>query len=269
MNETVFRCPVCRGALAEEESGLRCSLGHSFDRAAKGYVNLLLTAKAAHGDGREMVEARRRFLRSGAYLPLAETVSDALGKEVRSVLDAGCGEGYYTERLAAERPNARFFGIDVSKEAIRAASGRQELRRAGVSLLVAGVYALPFADGCFDGLLSIFSPFAREEFRRVLSKGGILVSAIPGARHLWELKSVLYDTPYENEIADYAVDGFEFLGKKEIRGRISLKTPAEISDLFAMTPYYYRTPKGGRERLAALSELETEISFEVLSYRRL
>ena len=257
----VLRCPVCTEALAERSGGLSCPRGHSFDRAAKGYVNLLLGAKAAHGDGREMVEARRRFLASDAYLPLAEAISRALGSEVRRVLDAGCGEGYYTARLAEERPDAHFYGIDVSKDAIRAAVSRPALRPPRASLYVAGVYALPFADGAFDGLLSIFSPFAREEFFRVLAPGGRLVSAIPGERHLWELKSVLYDTPYENEIADYAVEGFELLGKEKVHKRILLNTPSEIGDLFARTPYSYRTPQSGRERLAALSSLETEISF--------
>ncbi len=261
-------CPVCRAPLALSDSRLSCPAGHSFDVAAKGYTNLLRSSRAAHGDNREMILSRRRFLESGLYRPLAEALARALGGDRRRILDAGCGEGYYTAALAAALPDAALVGIDVSKEAIRAAASREPMRDGRVSLYVAGVYELPFSDGAFDTVLSVFSPFAREEFLRVLEPGGALVSAIPGARHLWEMKQVLYDTPYENEVADYAVEGFEFIGKEEVRGRILLETPAMIADLFTMTPYYYRTPASGRERLAALPSLETEISFEVLRYRR-
>ena len=269
---TILLCPVCREALGSDGSGLACPRGHRFDRAAKGYTNLLLGSRADHGDSREMIAARRRFLESGAYRSVALALSDALAEYAPSdaaVLDAGCGEGYYTERLAERHPLCRFFGIDVSKEAIRAAAGRQTLKGGNCCLYVAGVYALPFVDASFDAVLSVFSPFAREEFLRTLKKDGILLSVIPGAKHLWDLKRVLYDTPYENEVADYAVDGFEFLGKKEIHERFLLKTPEQIRDLFTMTPYYHRTPRQGRERLSALESLETELSFEVLCYRRL
>ena len=261
-------CPVCRSPLTEGEGCLRCPSGHSFDRAARGYTNLLRSSRAAHGDNREMILSRRRFLESGHYRPLAEAILRALGEEHRRILDAGCGEGYYTAAVSEGVRGAEIVGIDVSKEAIRAAASRPEVRGGRVTLYVAGVYDLPFADGAFDAVLSIFSPFAREEFLRVLAPGGILVSAIPGARHLWEMKRTLYDTPYENKIDDYPVEGFTFLGKEEVHGRILLETPSMIADLFTMTPYYYRTPAAGRERLAALPSLETEISFEVLRYRK-
>ena len=265
-------CPVCKGALMKSESGLVCPFGHRFDRAAKGYVHLLPGNRALHGDNAEMIAARRRFLESGAYEPLSRAISEALGKhvpETGAVLDAGCGEGYYTARLAEEHPEMRIYGVDLSRDAIRAAASRPPLKGQRVELYVAGVYALPFANGSFDAIASVFSPFAGDEFRRTLKSGGILLSVIPGARHLIELKGVLYDTPYENTVSDYAVEGFSFLEKIELRERILLKTPEQIHDLFAMTPYYHRTPRSGHERLAALSSLECETSFEILVYRRL
>ena len=268
----ILICPVCKAPLDRCEGGLSCTAGHRFDRAAKGYTNLLLGSRAQHGDNAEMVMARRRFLDSGAYEGLAKTVSAVLGGYAPTsafVLDAGCGEGYYTALAATEHPEMRFFGIDVSKEAIRAAASRPALKHGNAELYVAGVYALPFSDAAFDAILSVFSPFAGEEFRRTLKSDGLLVSVIPGARHLWDLKSVLYDVPYENEVADYELDGFELLEKNELHDRVLLKTPEQIRDLFAMTPYYHRTPRQGHERLAELKELSLETSFEVLAYRRL
>ena len=264
-------CPLCRGELTKCESGLGCASGHRFDRAAKGYVHLLPGSRASHGDNAEMIAARRRFLESGAYAPLAKALSETLGRyvpETAAVLDAGCGEGYYTARIAEEHPGMRLYGIDVSRDAIRAAASRLPLKGERVELYVTGVYALPFSDGSLDAITSVFSPFAGDEFRRTLKSGGILLSVIPGARHLFALKRVLYDTPYENTASDYAVDGFSFLEKIELQERILLKTPEQIRDLFAMTPYYHRTPRSGHERLDLLSSLECESSFEILVYRR-
>ena len=66
-------CPVCGEELLSEKSRRYCAAGHSFDRAKEGYTNLLLSNKSkqsVHGDNREMVVARDRFLSSGAYSPL-------------------------------------------------------------------------------------------------------------------------------------------------------------------------------------------------------
>ena len=41
--------------------------------------------------------------------------------------------------------------------------------------------------------------------------------AIPGEEHLWELKKAVYETPYKNEVRDYPLDGFEFLGTQKLK----------------------------------------------------
>ena len=76
-----FVCPKCMRPLVVGERGVAtCSGGHSFDRARDGYYNLLLSnAGGTHGDNREMLEARRRFLDTGAYKPLADKLSDEDG----------------------------------------------------------------------------------------------------------------------------------------------------------------------------------------------
>ena len=57
--------------------------------------------------------------------------------------------------------------------------------------------------------------------------------------------------------------GFRAIGEREVSGRITVPQD-QLEALFAMTPYYWKTPRGGAERLAALPELETEISFRFL-----
>ena len=101
-----FVCPKCMRPLTVGERGVAtCSGGHTFDRAREGYYNLLLSnAGGTHGDNREMLEARRRFLDTGAYKPLADKLSKLVLSDFDdggSLLDIGCGEGYYTSAVSA------------------------------------------------------------------------------------------------------------------------------------------------------------------------
>lgn len=97
-----FRCPVCSQELKKEEKIWVCPQGHTFDIAAKGYVNLLMSNSSGakrHGDDRLMINARRDFLSKGFYEPLREAVYEALSADFPrggTLLDAGCGECWYT-----------------------------------------------------------------------------------------------------------------------------------------------------------------------------
>lgn len=272
MLSNLFTCPVCSRALRAEERAYRCEAGHCFDIARRGYVNLLLgKAGGQHGDNREMLEARRDFLNAGHYAPLAEKIAKVavagLPKDA-AVLDAGCGECYYTARLAEEMRrsgiNARTVGVDVSREALTVGAKRD----ATLALAVGSVYKMPFAAESFDLVLSVFSPYAGEEFLRVLKPNGRLLMVIPQKRHLFGMKEVLYEKPYENKPESTALDGFTLLSDTRVEYTLRLETPTDIHNLFCMTPYYYRTSQTGREKLARLENLTTEIAFSVLLYQK-
>ena len=264
-------CPVCGGGLVRLGGSVGCRARHSFDLSAKGTLNLSPAAGKKHGDDAGMVAARRRFLSAGHYAPLAAALAEEVASRLPDspvILDAGCGEGYYTAAVADRLPAARLIGLDLSPEAVKSCAGRKEAREGRIFPLVAGVYRLPFSEGSVDGVISAFSPYAGEEFSRVLKKNGYLFRAIPDRRHLFALKEVLYENPYENEVADFEAEGFEFLGVREVRNVFTLKTPSEIADLLGMTPYAYRTPPRGKERLASLGELTVGAEFLLLTYRR-
>ena len=79
-----FRCPVCSQELKKERKIWVCPQGHTFDIAAKGYVNLLMSNSSGakrHGDDRLMINARRDFLSKGFYEPLREALYEALSAE--------------------------------------------------------------------------------------------------------------------------------------------------------------------------------------------
>ena len=268
-----FVCPICKGRLSVDGSGTaKCMLGHSFDKSRAGYYNLLLSnVGGTHGDNREMVEARRVFLDTGAYLPLATRVAELVFQYSRGnrLLDIGCGEGYYTdivERYCAERGKPlAVSAFDISKDAVKYAYRRNKK----LELAVASAYKMPTADADFDVALNMFSPLSSEEIRRTLCDGGIFIMAIPARRHLYGLKTVLYDTPYENEVQSSDISGFELIHSEELSYTLKLDTAETVRSLFMMTPYAYRTSREGRERLLSLSSLETEIAFVLFVYKKL
>ncbi|HVA88342.1 MAG TPA: hypothetical protein VNL71_00725 [Chloroflexota bacterium] len=98
----ILRCPHCEGVLALADRALTCPVGHAFDLAREGYVNLLQSRRG--GDSKEMLRARRRFLDAGHYQPLSDLINRLVAEHHSDapyiVLDAGCGEGYYLGRLS-------------------------------------------------------------------------------------------------------------------------------------------------------------------------
>ena len=267
---TPLRCPICRAPLRRTETGYDCPAGHSFDRARQGYTNLLLRPAGQHGDNREMILGRRAFLESGAYAPLKDAIVEAarsLLPEGGTFLDAGCGEGYYGDAVLSALPHLHGIGVDISREALKAAGRRQTVREGRFALFVSGVYDLPIFDGTLDGILNVFAPLAVSEYRRTLSAGGCLLLVIPAERHLWELKEILYDTPRQNQVSDFALPGFTLLSIQHMRFPVFLAGQGQIQALFSMTPYYYRTPAAGKERLLAKDSLGVTAEFYLLSYR--
>ena len=270
---SLFCCPLCDGALRREGGALRCGAGHSFDIAREGYVNLLpVQAKhsLAPGGDKTMSAARRAFLDKGWYAPLRDALC-ALAVELTSasptVLDAGCGEGYYTSgiRQALEQAGKtpQVAGTDISKFILRSAARRDK----EVAFAVASSYHLPLASESVELLLDCFSPLAAEEFARVLRPGGVFLYVIPAAEHLWEMKQVLYDRPYRNEEKETQYTGFTHERTVPVETEIDL--PGEdLKALFEMTPYAWKTPRVGRERLLGLDRLQVRAVFRILVYRR-
>lgn len=266
-----FVCPKCALPLTVCEGGAaKCPAGHSYDRARAGYYNLLLgSGGGTHGDNAEMVEARRAFLDTGAYRPLADKVAELLLKYMRGtrLLDIGCGEGYYTDAIlgafAKEGRELSVSGFDISRDAVKLAARRNK----SLELAVASAYRMPVADGSFDGALNMFSPLAPSEILRALAPEGVFVMAIPAEDHLFGLKRAAYKTPYKNEVSDPALDGFRLLCTERVSYTLKLHG-AEISSLFAMTPYFYRTPPEDKARVMAMTELTTDVDFLIFVYKR-
>ena len=260
-------CPVCGGILTPDGGSYRCDEGHCYDIAKSGYVNLIRSNKSLHGDDRDMIRARNRFLDCGYYAPLRDALCEVLretlaGTEAPVCLDAGCGECYYTAAMH-NAVGGEMLGIDLSRDALIIG----EKRRAELELAVASVNALPLGDGVTDAVISVFAPLCADEVHRVLRQDGSLIRVIPLARHLWGMKEVLYEHPYENAEERDAPEGFLSLGMRRVEYTAEIDGE-HIGDLFSMTPYFYRTDRAGREKLAALASLSTELAFGILTYKK-
>ena len=273
-------CPVCHTALSLDANGktLICEKSerpHTFDIAASGYVNLAL-GHSGGGDSKECVRSRSDFLSLGHYKPISEKMNELADKYLsdgETLLDAGCGEGYYTVSLAktAKKKNALTVGIDISKPAVEHTA--KSAKREGLSELiplVSSIYELPLSDRSVSVVTSIFAPCPENEFSRVLKDGGHLIIAAAGENHLMGLKKALYETVYTNEDrADLpSEEKFELVEKDTLSYKIELGSNKEILDLFAMTPYYYRTSLSDKEKLPGLDTLVTEVQIDFSVYRK-
>ena len=267
----MYICPKCSEKLTKTGNTLKCVAGHCFDIASAGYVNLLLGSKksGSHGDNKEMITARRRFLSLGHYAIIIDKLCEIIAKYCKennvispAILDAGCGEGYYSGRIFDTlrdeyQLSPIFYAADVSKDAVFSASKTYKT----VNFSVASVNKLPFGDLSFDIVLSLFAPLSESEFDRVLKPDGRLITVSPSENHLIGLKEIIYETPYKNPPSTFIPKILTKLGEETVVSEMTLYTNESIKDLFSMTPYYYNTCDSDKKKLEGINELNTEIGF--------
>jgi len=266
-----LRCPICQASFslrgAENEQGsvsLICAgqRKHCYDLSASGYTNFMPPGHTDGGDAKAAVRARTEFLNTELYRTAAEELVKALQKQLplgeEIVLDAGCGEGYYTQILAQNGYSC--LGFDLSKAAIDTSAKRLARSENGEGFFgVGSVFELPVADDSCAAIVNIFAPCAEDEFLRALRPDGILLVAYAGPDHLMGLKRVLYDTTKENEGRADLPKKMRLIDEIRVHYSICVETQAQIQNLFAMTPYYWRTSPSDSEKLKDLNRLETEV----------
>ena len=257
-------CPVCGLRLEFQNGVARCDNGHSFDIAKEGYVNLLRSSKSGDliGDDKASACCRRDFLNKGYYSSLQKALCHLFADRQGSVLDLCCGEGYYTSALGLN-PNLTVYGFDISREMVRLAA-----KRGGCSYFVANMASIPIATGSMDYATHLFAPFQEASFARVLRSGGRLVTVIPGQKHLFGLKQSLYETPYENDEQLPQTSILKLVSVAKVTDHITLQSQEDIQAVFRMTPYYFHTSEKDKDKLLALSQLDTPVEFVLAEYER-
>ena len=261
-------CPICGAPLAKGERALVCPSHHSFDIARQGYVNLLPVQQKHSqdpGDTREQVLSRRAFLDTGTYAPILEALIEAAREygAFGELLDVGCGEGYYCAGLS-QALGLPLTGVDISKEAVRAAAARYK----GPNWLCATAAHLPVGDETVGLLTSLFALTLPEEFFRVLSPGGLYIQVVAAEDHLLGLKRIIYDRlTHKEKHTTQELPGLTRLHSQHISFDFTL-TKEQIPWLFAMTPHLFRIGKAGAARLAQAQTLEDRASCVLNVYRK-
>lgn len=276
-DKNILLCPICRQNLILNERQLLCANRHSFDLSAKGYVNLLVVNQKKSkdpGDNKEMIDSRRSFLNKGYYRQFSDGINAAAAKyqfgQNSVVLDAGCGEGYYLERLQHHlisqfsQTDFRFYGIDISKPAINLGSSRDK----ALNLIVGSSYNLPFADDTLDCIIQVFAPGSMAEYRRVLKPGGILITAEPGVEHLFELKGQLYKSAIKNEEREVVSAELKSESVTEVAYQIEIDNVIDNKNLIAMTPYFWHVDKTLQDKIDKIDFLKTSLHFVIRTFRK-
>ena len=261
-------CPICGDQLNSEGKRYVCAQNHSFDMARQGYVNLLAVQQKHSlnpGDTREQVLSRREFLEAGYYAPIADTLIET-AKELGisgQILDVGCGEGYYSARLA-DALDASLTGLDISKEAVRCAAAKYK----GKQWLCATAAHIPVNKSSVDLLTSLFALTLPEEFRRVLKPGGYYFQVLAAEDHLLGLKGIIYDTlTFKEKDTVPELTGFERVKSVPIRFAFTVEGQ-QVQNLFSMTPHVFRIGKEGAERLRQTEVLTDTASCVLNVFRR-
>jgi len=253
----------------DEKSAVCCGARrHCFDFSALGYLSLAMTGGG--GDSKQAVVARSGFLSSGYYEKAANAILDTVCKylpEKPIIIDAGCGEGYYTSKLATI--SSVTLGFDLSKHGcMHAAKRAKKEGKENLMYATASVFDLPVKDGAANAVVNIFAPCAENEYSRVLCDGGYLFVVGAGKDHLMGLKKVLYSNVYENAERADLPQNMDHIETVNVSYNITVEGKENIEALFSMTPYYWRTSQEDKLKLTSLEGLTTEIEFQINVYKK-
>lgn len=256
-------CPNCKSILKKGDFSYICENNHSFDISKSSHINLLISKKVELGDNKEMVRARTDFLNKDFYKPLAEKICNLIPDNT-TILDCGCGQGYYTEKIANCAKNTKVFATDISKHAIIYASKKDK----ETQYFVGNVFDLPIKDESIDVLTSMFAPLSIDEFYRVLKPKAKAIIVVAGKEHLFELKEKIYQNPYKNDEDKHNFGRFSIKSKEKLSYKVCIEKNEDIKHLFNMTPYAFKTSIEDTRKLDFLQNLELTLDFAIYTLEK-
>lgn len=247
-HRSLFACPICQTSMTVHEKGLTCLNRHRFDLSKKGTLYFLNHQIQTEYD-EALFSHRAKLIQGGMYQLLIEQLAPYC--EQNTVLDIGCGEGSFLQKIQELVKITTSIGFDISKEGIYLATNH----RGPTFWCMADLTRLPFQNQSFDSLLNIFTPSHYEEFQRVLKPGGQLIKVIPGADYLKELRQAFY--PDQPEKQAYS--------NKKVKEKFLNTFPNATSQV---VQYVYDIPQELRLSLLEMSPLEWQVSSEIKAYLR-
>jgi 23S rRNA (guanine745-N1)-methyltransferase len=263
-----YACPICDNILKLDDKIYRCYQSHCFDVAKEGYVNLL-PVQFKHsknpGDNKAMVNARRMFLEKGYYQPLASKLvelKNQFSDISQPLLDAGCGEGFYTHQH--KNKTRAVYGVDIAKEAIKKAAKKYQ----SCHFSVATLSQLPFINDYFGSIISIYAPILEEEFTRVLQSNGILITVTPAQKHLYELKALIYDKVQDHDVEKCPIDALSLVHQENLSYPMNIETGQDTLNLLSMTPFAFKASESVKEKLAEVPNFTCQADFQIRVFKK-
>jgi len=276
-----YLCPLCQQTLTLTDQSYCCKNNHSFDQAKQGYVNLL-PVQFKHskdpGDNKNMVAARRAFLNKGFYQPLVDKMLmlyQQYGQLDDPLLDAGCGEGFYSHQH--KTTTNQVYGVDIAKEAIKIAAKRYENCHFSVGTLS----KLSFADNYFSWITSVYAPILETEFTRVLNHGGYLLTVTPAQQHLYELKQLIYRHANEHDVTKSPINELTLITEQRLTYPMIFDNSdnsensadkggnVDVVNLLAMTPFAFKASDEVVEKIKNTEQFSCQADFILRLYQNI
>ena len=190
------------------------------------------------------------------------------------ILDSGCGEGYYLERLRTHLSTTmpakacRYWGLDSSRDAARMAA-----RRCRDATVVVGDLkdALPFATGSLHVVVDVFAPRNAAEFARVIAPAGLLLIVVPNPDHLAELRDdyrlIGIEEQKEQHVLASLDDHFTAFDMQTLTLALDL-SEEDISRLVTMSPSQRHDASRHPSILPAADRRRVTASFRLVTCRK-
>ena len=228
-----------------------------------------------------MVIARQAFLNTDFYRPISDSLNQIIIdlalklEQPIQVLDIGCGEGYYSQRihhsLSDHQIDHKLHGLDISKDAVIAAAKRAkaDAHEAGKEMtnewLVASAIDIPLQEKSIDIATCLFTRLMPESYHKVIKQDGYFICINTGEKHLIELRKKLYDqiTKVEFDPIKNMGEDFELVDQQQVNYKNTLSSQQQIQDLLLMTPHNWRTKAENKESLSTLEELTVTIDAQI------
>lgn len=268
LNVANYLCPLCQQELKLADNTYRCSNNHSFDEAKQGYVNLLpvqFKHSKAPGDNKDMVMARRAFLDKRFYQPLVDKMLElyqTYGQRNAPLLDAGCGEGFYTHQH--KTVENQVYGVDIAKETVKIAARRYQDCHFSVGTLS----KLSFSDNYFGWLISVYAPILEDEFTRILQPDGYLLTVTPAEQHLFELKELIYQQANKHDISKTVITDLTLVEEQKLTYTMNFEHSDDVLNLLAMTPFAFKASKALIEKIKTMNTFSCQADFILRLYKK-
>lgn len=235
-----FQCPICGEVLEFNNNSLTCGQNHNFDISKKGFVDFVLNKKQVKNYDKASFEKRHLILESGMYDHIADKMMSLIQQlNLTSILDVGCGEGYYSKKMAT-LGGRKVLAFDISKDSIQLAAKGVNTP---VQWFVGDLAHLPIQDQVIDGIVDIFSPANYNEFNRILQPGGFVLKVIPNQYHVQELRKQAQDqlqqASYSNQkVLDYFQEHYQLVDQIDATKTYSV-SEAQRAAFIGMTPLLF------------------------------